>query len=345
MTEPKTLTAIVQAFFERHLVSERNVSPNTVISYRDCLVLFLRFAAQTLGKSPDALRIEDLDGARVRDFLDSLRAARGVSPRTRNQRLAALKSFFRYLGGMAPEHLDRSRQVREIPSQRAPMRSVGYLEEAEMAALCRGAQAGHRTGIRDLALLTLLHNTGARVQEVVDLRVSDVRLEGMAMVHLRGKGRKERDVPLRAETVRCLRDWLTERGLDGACDAPLFVNARGERLTRWGLTYIVKTATKRAVPACPALAGRHVTPHVIRHTTAMHLLRSGVDLNVIAAWLGHASLATTHGYVEIDLRMKEAAVTKATSFLPRRRAARYPKPSLVAWLDNLGRRPNYVKSG
>jgi len=326
---------LVQDFFETHLAVERRVSRHTVLAYRDALKLFLRHAAERLGSSPDALDAEALDVDVIRSFLGALETERGCGARTRNHRLAVLKAFAHYVASVAPEHLERCRRLRELRPARVEQPEIEYLDDDEVQSLF--AAVDPAAGCRDRALLLVLYNTGARVQELVELDVSDLQRDPVPLVTLRGKGRKKRTCPLWPRTLQAIEAWLDERG---GQDGPLFLNARGYRLTRSGVAHILRTLTKRA-----RLSPRHarrVTPHVIRHTTAMHLLQAGVDLTTIAAWLGHAQLATTHAYVEINLRMKQDALAAADT-LPEIPDAVYPDDELVAWLASLGRSRRYVQ--
>lgn len=331
------LSTLVQKFLEHHLPIERNLSPNTVLSYRDGMVLFLRYAAHRRRRSADELLLEDTDAAMVRGFLEWLAKARSSSPRSCNQRLAGLKSFFKFVAAVAPEHLDRARLVREIPNRRVDHKEPRYLDKPEVEALQAAAHA--RPSARDEALVLFLYNTGARVQEVVDLDLEHLFLKGPARVLLRGKGRKERTCLLWSATVKALERWLAERGSPQDARTPLFINARGARITRSGIAYVL-----RRLAGTPPLREikSPVTPHVMRHTTAMHLLRSRVDLITIAAWLGHADVSTTHSYVEADLRMNESAIrATAPAVSPARR--RYPGPKLIERLEAIGRSPDYAQ--
>ncbi len=332
-----SLTRIVQDFFRQHLVAERDLSPHTVLSYRDCLRLLLKFIGQSLQRSADQITLDDIDAARVRAFLDTLERERGCSSNTRNQRLAAIRTFFRYVASVSPEHLDRCRQIRTIFRKRIPHQAVSYLEPGEIEAVLAGIDLQTRFGLRDLTLLTLIYNTGARVQEVVDLDVADIRFSVPPRVRLKGKGRKQRDCPLWTQTVQLLRRLLSSRRLAEDAREPLFTNARGHRLTRHGVAYILRRATLRVeVRPSTTRLPHGVTPHVIRHTTAMQLLRADVDITTIAAWLGHADLRTTHQYVEIDLRMKNAAMVEPTTILGDSIEPVELDSTLIAWLDALG---------
>lgn len=328
-----SIQQLVQDFFEKHLTIERNASRNTVLAYRDALRLFLSYAAQRFECTVDQLDHQILDMDVVRSFLGWLEKERKCSARTRNHRLAAIKAFVRYVAFVAPEHLERCRRIRELPSARFERPEVEYFEDEEVRELVQAA-----TQRRDRALLMLMYNTGARVQEIVDLDVCDLRLDPVPVVMLEGKGRKQRTNPLLDRTVDALQQWLAERG---DAEGPLFLNVQGRRLSRSGVAYILRQLAERAglVPQNTA----RVTPHVMRHTTAMHLLRSGVDITTIAAWLGHSQLNTTHGYVEIDLRMKQKALA-ATAVLPELTQGNYPEGELLTWLAGLGRSRRYVES-
>ncbi len=340
MSSPRSvlisLQKLVQDFFETHLTTERNASRNTVLAYRDGIRLFFRHASQSRGCSADELDPTVLDVEIVRSFLEWLEKERQCGARTRNHRLAVLKAFARYVASVAPEHLERCRRIRELPRARFEQPEIQYLDDQEMVDLV-GAIGPAAQG-RDRALLLLLYNTGARAQEIVDLDLSDIRLDPVPIVTLQGKGRKQRTCPLWARTVTALERWLNERG---QASGPLFLNARGHRLTRSGIAYILRKLAERA-ELSPRHANR-VTPHVIRHTTAMHLLQAGVDITTIAAWLGHSQLATTHGYIEIDLRMKQKAIA-ASAVLPEMQEGHYPEGQLLAWLAALGKPPRYADS-
>jgi site-specific recombinase XerD len=330
-----SLQQLVQNFFEKHLTIERNASRNTVLAYRDALKLFLHHAAQRMGCDVDKLDHAILDVDTVRSFLGWLEEQRKCGARTRNHRLAAIKAFARYVASVAPEHLERCRRIRELAPARIEQPGVEYLDDDEILKLVKAIDPAAQR--RDRALLLLLYNTGARVQEIVDLDLGDIRLEPVPVVTLEGKGRKQRTIPLWARTVNALDQWLAERGDAGE---PLFLNAQGHRLSRSGIAYILRKLAARA--GLSARYANRVTPHVIRHTTAMHLLRAGVDITTIAAWLGHSQLATTHGYVEIDLRMKQKALA-ATTALPELTQGQFPEGDLLTWLAALGRSPHYVQ--
>jgi integrase/recombinase XerD len=338
-TTNKTLQALVQDFFVKHLAVERNASPNTIAAYRDAIKLFLQFASALNSRDPDRLDLEVLDVDVVRSFLAWLDQERRCGARTRNHRLAVLKSFARYVATVAPEHIECCRRIRELSPASFERPSISYLDNDEVVTLVAAPDASTTAGRRDRALLLLLYNTGARVQEVVDLDVGSILDAGIVVVHLRGKGRKQRSCPLWRRTATAIRQMLADR--PAVCsEQPLFLNACGRRITRSGITYILRRAGNqgRLSPRC----AERLSPHVMRHTTAMHLLQSGVDITTIAAWLGHAQLGTTHGYVEIDLRMKQEAVDPA-AHLPELGTPPYPDPDVIDWLERLGRRAGYVQ--
>ncbi len=336
-TTTKTLPTLVRDFFEHYLAVERNASRHTIAAYRDALKLFLRWAAQRRGCPADQLDHAVLTAESVRGFLRWLDQHRGSSPRTRNQRLAVLKSFLRYVASIEPQHLERCRTIREIPPARVDHPEPAYLDEDETVQLLHSVDDA--SGQRDRALLLLLYNTGARVQEIVDLDVGDLHDAGLAFVRLRGKGRKQRTCPLWPRTVAAVHAWLQLRRAP-APDEPLFLNACGRRLTRSGVAYILQRAKSRA--GLEPRHARRLTPHVMRHTTAMHLLQSGVDITTIAAWLGHADLSTTHAYVQIDLRMKQRALAELNA-PPELTQGEFPSEEIITWLERIGRSSRYVQ--
>lgn len=305
---------LIQGFFVDHLLRHKRVSPQTISAYRDTFRLLLRFLQDTHGIAPAAVQLTDLNVPMILAFLDHLEQQRHNTVRTRNARLAAVRSFFRYVALREPDSLDLITRILAIPNKRTDHRLVGYVTRAEMDALLVAPDRTTRAGRRDHALLLTLYNSGARVSEITALRRAQVSLGASSSIELHGKGRKERVVPLWARTARVLRGWFSELG-DGT-DGVAFPNARGGPLTRHGVMYLLDRAVHRARATCPSLIAKPMSPHVIRHTTAMHLLQAGVDLATIALWLGHESLETTHGYVEADLAMKERALEKLAPLGP-----------------------------
>jgi site-specific recombinase XerD len=302
------IAPLVQAFFADYLVRQRRVSPQTVSSYRDTFRLLLQYLSQTTGKKPSDLNLDDMQAKAILQFLDSIERDRGNSIQTRNARLAAIRSFFRLVALRDPARMDLAAQILSIPVKRADRRLVGYLTRLEIEAILATPNTRTWSGQRDHALLLTLYNTGARISETLALRQDHVSFGTGSLVHFKGKGRKERSVPLWPKTARTLRNWVEKRGEN--TERIFFPNAAGGFLSTDGANYILQQAVQRAIPSCPSLKAKRVSPHVIRHSTAMHLLQSGVDITVIALWLGHESLETTHGYVQADLRMKEQALGK-----------------------------------
>jgi integrase/recombinase XerD len=334
---PPALGSLVHSFFADGLLTMKGLRPASVRSYRDVLRLFLLFVAQDRGRRITRLALGDLSFERVLRFVRYLEDERRNQIRTRNQRVACLHTFFEYLAGRVPELLEVAERVAAIPLKRVPPPGTRFLERDEIDTLfatlpARGAQA-----LRDRALLLFLYNTGARVQEVADLRVGDLDLAPPTRVRLHGKGDKWRMCPLWADTAQHLLCLLDQRATR-APDTPVFVSRQGRALTRFGIYKLVRRHT-RELETTPA-RGRRISPHVFRHTTAVHLLEAGVEINVIRGWLGHVSLDTTHRYAEINTRAKEAALrlceppAGASAALP-------PKPvwrsdeSLLAWLSSL----------
>jgi integrase/recombinase XerD len=308
-TSPTSFTVLVQDFFGSRLINERNVSPRTIASYRDTFRLLFRYAEKHLKKAPVELLLTDLDAKFVLGFLNHLERVRSNSARTRNVRLAAIRSFMRYASFRDPSVLPVVQRVLAIPLKRFERPLIGFLSREEIEAILSAPDCATWSGHRDRMLLQAMYNTGARVSEIVALRIADVSLGTSARVHISGKGRKERAIPLWRSTSKALKSWLSSH-LRPEGSAPLFTNRHGEPMSRSGVEDRLQVAVRVATEACPPLAERRVSPHIIRHTTAMHLLQSGVDITVIALWLGHESPATTHQYIETDLMMKERALAR-----------------------------------
>jgi len=298
----------VQAFFADYLCQQKRLSPQTIVSCRDTFRLWLVFLRDQTGVEPSALRLTDVDAPAVLSFLTYLEQQRGNSVRSRNIRLSAIRSFFRLVALRDPDSLGIVTRVLAIPMKRADRKLIGYLTRAEIQALLAAPERSQWGGRRDHALLLTLYNSGARVSEITTLRRAQVCFGPSTFLQLIGKGRKERTIPLWPETAQVLKAWFVELG--GAAGLMAFPNARGKALSREGVDYLLKHAIQRAIPACPSLATKNITPHVIRHSTAMHLLQAGVDIATIALWLGHESIETTHMYLQADLAMKEKALEK-----------------------------------
>lgn len=327
---------LLQAFFREHLVGQRRVSMHTVKSYRDTWKLFLQFLSQAKHNRLVRIRLEDITTEVVLAFLNDLETTRQCSTRTRNQRLAAIRTFFHYASLCRPERLDQFQRILQISFQRHEQLVFGFLTREEIEAMLGTPNRQSALGRRHATLILFLYNTGARVQEVTGLNVGCIRFEKPPYVRLLGKGSKERLVPLWEETGQRLTEQITEQGSFGQPEAQVFVNRRGERLTRGGVTHILKATQKRAAVKCPSLGKKNLSPHTLRHTTAMHLLQSKVDLNSIRCWLGHVSFQTTNQYVETDLEMKREALAKGgISILPEGPTRWKPTKDILSFLENL----------
>lgn len=330
--KPPSFAALVQQFFTEYLVAQRAVSPRTVASYRDALMLFLDFASDKLGKVPTALRLADIQPDLILAFLDHLEQQRHNAVRSRNLRLTALRAFLKFAGRRDVTSLHDVERALSVPMKRFEQPMLGFLSRAEMVAVL-GQPGASWSSQRDHLLLTLLYNTGARVSEIIGVRVVDVVLDGGACVHLHGKGRKLRSIPLWHSTVVEIRAWLRLNPTLRS-EAPLLPNRDGRAMSRSNVAQRLNLAVARAATEQPSLLGKHVSPHTLRHTSAMHLLQSGVPFNVIALWLGHESTVTTHRYVQADLAMKEKALGRLED--PSTKLRRYRAPdSLMRFLQDL----------
>jgi site-specific recombinase XerD len=326
------LAPLLEAFFSDRLLRQRRASPHTIAAYRDAFRLLLAFAEKHLRKAPSDLLLADLDAPLIAAFLDHLETERGNAARSRNARLAAVHSFFRFAAVREPAHAGIIQRVLALPQKRCDKDLVAFLAATEVEALLAAPDGSTRLGRRDHALLLLMVQTGLRLAEVTGLAADDLVLGAGAHVRCHGKGRKERCTPLSRATARVLRAWLTERG---ACGADLvFVSARRTRLSHDAVERLVTKYALVAAKSCPTLARRHVTPHVLRHTTAVQLLEAGVDRAVIALWLGHEQVETTQIYLDADLAMKERALARTAP--PSARSHRFrPKDALLAFLEGL----------
>jgi integrase/recombinase XerD len=324
--------ALLQEFFVQRLRAQRNASPRTIASYRDAFRLLLRFIQATRRKSPTALTLTDFDAPLVLGFLDHLERVRRNTIRSRNARLAAIRSFLHYAALRDPTALPTIQRVLAIPMKRCDRPLLGFLSREEITAILAAPDRATWSGQRDHVLFATLYNTGARVSEIVGARVADLTLARPAFLHLRGKGRKERQVPLWPSTAAELTAWLPRIAREP--DAPVFPNRTGRPLSRAGVAHRLQRAVATAAAACPTLKRRPISPHTFRHTTAMHLLQAGVDITVIALWLGHESPVTTHLYVEADLALKRRALDRLAE-PPSRRPRHAVGDRLLAFLDTL----------
>lgn len=323
---------LLEKFFTDRLMRQRQASPHTIASYRDTFCLLLKFAQDTLKKDPSQLLLDDLTAPFIGTFLEHLENKRGNSAHTRNTRLAAIHSFFKYLAVCEPRYSALIQRVLAIPSKRFDHKQIDFLTREEIDALLAAPNLNTWTGRRDRALLLLAIQTGLRVSELTGLTCQDVVLGNGAHVRCRGKGRKDRCTPLRREAVVVVRAWLKERRCGLA--EPLFPNARGGPLSRDGVRYALAKHVAAASRNCTSLKRKRVSPHTLRHTAAMELLQHGVDRAVIALWLGHESVETTQMYVHADLKIKEKILAKTTPVGVR--PGRYrPKDHLLAFLNSL----------
>ena len=322
---PPSFASLVQQFFSEYLVAQRAVSPRTVACYRDALMLFLDFSSQRLKKAATSLKLNDIQPDLILAFLDHLERKRHNAVRSRNLRLTALRSFLKFASRRDVASLHVIEQALAVPMKRFERPMLGFLTREEMLAVL-GQPGETWTSQRDHLLLAMLYNTGARVSEIIGVRVADVVLDGGACVHLHGKGRKQRSVPLWHTTVAEVRAWLRlNPALRG--ETPLLPNREGKAMSRSNVVQRLALAVVRAANQVPSVLKKRISPHIIRHTTAMHLLQSGVPFNVIALWLGHETPTTTHRYVEADLAMKEKALARLGA--PDTTIRRFKAPDLL----------------
>ena len=335
--KPTDLSVHMTAFLTHHLAVQRNLSPNTVRAYRDAFTLLLRFCRDHRGIALQRLCLKQVDVALVEAFLDHLEHDRHASLRTQNHRLCALHAFFRYVQSEVPDHLLQCQQVLAIPLRRQPRTLVGYLSKELLAEILAQPDPRTRSGRRDVVMLSVLYDTGARVQELIDMTAGDVRLDRPAQVRLFGKGRKMRAVPLMGPTVQLLGDHLREYGLQRPekFERPVFQNRQGRQLTRWGVRHILDKHVQAVRDAHPGFT-QPVSPHTLRHTKGMHLLQAGVSLEIIRDFRGHEGVMTTQIYARANLEMKRTALEKVDH------AATFPDmPSwkqdstLLEWLSAL----------
>jgi integrase/recombinase XerD len=324
------LAPLVTTFFQRHLAAEKGISKNTMASYSYTFKFLCRYVSRRVGKPPSALCLEDLGAHVVRDFLEYLERDCGNTPRTRNLRLTAIRSFMKYVEYETPSALDQVRQIRALSNKRTQERLVNHLTRDEMKAFLDAPDPTTRSGVRDQAMLYLGFAAGLRVSELVGLHLDDIELDGpYPSILVRGKARKQRRLPLWKEATRALRAWLALRGCTPTSE--VFLNARGAPLTTSGFSYIVKSYIRVATSQCPSLSQKHVSPHVMRHTCALNTLQATRDIRKVALWLGHSNLKSTEVYLRADPTEKLEAIEKA---LPPelRRGVFQVEDKLIAWL-------------
>ncbi len=326
-----TFPALVQDFFLQSLTCQKGASPRTIEAYRDTFRLLLAYAQKHLKKSPVDLLLRDLDASLLLAFLDHLEEDRGNSVRTRNARLAAIRSFLHYASSRNITELPVLQRSLAIPMKRYDKPLLGFLSREEMEAVLAAPDRSTWSGERDFVLFSTAYNTGTRVSELAALNVEDVELVHR-WIRVLGKGRKLRQIPLWKTTAILIKNWLKRCG--SSPGDPVFPNRHGKHMTRSGVEKRLGAAVRVAAAVCPSLVGRKVSPHTLRHTTAMHLLQAGVDLSSIALWLGHVNPSTTHGYVEADLAMKERTLKKLAPTSARSRRF-HADDRLLAFLNGL----------
>jgi site-specific recombinase XerD len=336
MTESRiSFAELLTAFFARHLAAELNASPHTIVSYRDTFRLLLRHLADSTHRQVSQLTWEDFTPDAILTFLDNLELQRHNSTATRNARLAAIRSFFSYVVSRDPAAASPAQRVLSIPFKKAPRRVVGHLSEQELRAILNSPDRSTPSGRRDYLLLALLYDSGARVQELINIRPADFRLDRLPLVRLFGKGRKERIVPLVPATAKLVRNYLDETNRSLADTTPLLLNYRGKKMNRSGVRFLIDKYWRRASDLMPTAQRRAISPHTFRHTKAMHLLVAGISPVTIKDILGHAHLKTLEIYVQADLEMKRHALNSVKSpidaGLPLHRAS----PDLLHWLEQL----------
>jgi site-specific recombinase XerD len=332
MTARTTFAALLERFFTQRLMQQRQASAHTIASYRDTFRMLLQFARKRLRKAPSTLALDDIDAPLVAAFLDDLEATRGITARTRNLRLTALHSFFRYASYEAPTHAAQIERVLAIPAKKFSRALVPFLSRAEVDALLAAPDQRTWSGRRDHALILLAVQTGLRLSELIGLRNDDLNLHTGSHVRVIGKGRKERCTPLSKATRTVMATWLREPPRSPG--QPVFPNARGGPLSAHGVHYLLAKHAATASAQCPTLKRKRVSPHVLRHTTAMDLLLAGVEQSVIALWLGHESIETTQIYLDANLELKEKMLAKTSP--PGSKPGLYrPDDALLAFLNAL----------
>jgi len=333
MKNPPTFSALLQGFFSQRLMQQREASPYTIASYRDTFRLLLQFSQKRLHKPPSQLGFEEIDATLIAEFLLDLEKNRGISARSRNLRLTAVRSFFRYATYETPAHAAQIQRVLAIPNKRYERRQIQFLTRGEIEALLSAPNVKSWSGRRDHLLLLVAIQTGLRLAELVNLKPQDVVFGTGAHIRCTGKGRKERCTPLTKQAATLLKSWFRESSNEKA--ERVFPNARGRPLSGDGVRYILCKHITTAAQHCPSLHQKRVTPHVLRHTMAMELLQAGVDRAVIALWLGHESVVTTQVYLSANLELKEKILAKTTLSAGQKTARFQPNDKLLDFLQSL----------
>lgn len=329
------IAGYLRPYFNAYLAGTRGLSSNTILAYRDTHKLFFCFAADHLCKEVDQLNVEDLDEKVVLAFLEYLEKVRGNCIKTRNLRLAGIRSFFGFIARQSPELIDDCKRVRSIPSKRTEHKTAVYLDNAEIDTVLNSVNPDTPMGLRDRALLHFIYNTGARVSEVVGVGIGDLRLDELGQVSLLGKGKRHRACPLWPETINSLKDYLQARHSQNSQSEALFLNAQDEPITRSGIAYIVRKYAVLAGKRCTSILSKTVSPHTFRHSIAMTLIRAGQEINMVQDFLGHANINTTHAYFELDMDMKRKVLEKSAPQTANEKQPRWLKPRVLAFLANL----------
>lgn len=339
-----TFSYLVSTFFTSHLNAELGLSPNTVASYSDCMKLLVNYVCQRLSIQPEAIDLQSISPELVLDFLDALEKKRGNGPATRNQRLAAIKTFFHFLARNVPELMHHNERIQAIRLKRTDHLPPPSLTLEEVAAILAAPDHATLLGARDKALLQLMYNTGARVQELADITMGDLHATAPATVSVTGKGRKTRVIPLWQETVQVVAHYLECRKQTGPASEYLFLNLLGQPMTRFGIGRRMAIHAQAAVTGCPSLHARKISPHTFRHTTALHLIEAGNDIAVVKDWLGHADIKTTSQYLEVSVERKRKALEKLPppdGNLPPE-TPQWKQPALMDFLTRCSRKAHYV---
>lgn len=331
------LFKLTQNYFQDYLSKQRGLSPNTIIAYRDSIKLLMEYISVSMKKKAANIKLADLSVKNILQFLDHLEQQRCCRTITRNQRLASLRTYFNFLIMKDPEYSGEFQRIVKIPLKRSSKKRIEYLEINEVKAILKCVDQRTRAGKRDYLLLQFLYNTGARVQEVCDLRVKDIIFSPRPSVILTGKGSKSRQTPLWQETRELLKIHLQEKKINNSPDDFIFVNQKGGQLTRFGVNYIIRARIKSAAHTSPNLIKKKISAHTFRHTTAMHLLQAGVALNIIQSWLGHVDLSTTNQYVEINMEMKRKALSSIHSIADDKnlQIVIEENKDVISWLSSL----------
>ena len=338
-----TIQSLIVSFFHNYLRDQVGCSPYTIQSYCECIRLLIQYCCRQQQVTADQFNIETISDNMILAFLDSLQKDRGNLPQTRNHRLAAIKSFYRYLALQEPTLMDACKRICAIRAKKTEQKIIEPLTEEEVKAILEAVPSGTHWHKRDYALILLMYNTGARVQELADLNTQGLRIDRVPQVKLKGKGGKERIVPLWNETAEALRRWIKAREHTGISTEHLFINAHRRQISRFGIAHILAKYTARAAETCPSLHEKNVTPHTFRHTTALHLIQSNVDISVAKDWLGHADIRTTSLYVDINMEMRRKALEQCPPpGIDKDEPMLWHQPQILALLHSIAS-GNYVK--